>query len=77
MSISKRGNEYASELRSGRLYDKCPKAVFAAVAVSLLTQGGDYLDEANLRILREWWALYLAGIVPQKPCFPNPEDNEQ
>jgi len=62
----KKSNEYAQAL-SGRLYEDCPRAVFAAIAVSALTVGGDYLNEADFRLLREWWALYHCGIVPQRP----------
>jgi hypothetical protein len=53
-------------------WDQVPKAVFAAVAVSVLTVGGDHLDKAESRFAREWWALYTAGIVPQRPCVPDP-----
>lgn len=59
------GNEYADTL--GRLYARTPKAVFAAIAVSFATAGGDALDKAELNILREWTALHNAGIVSQKP----------
>lgn len=68
-------NEYANLLRcktgehgSGpELYTLIPKAVLAAVAVSKVTTGGDWPDKAVAGILAEWWALYDAGIVPQKP----------
>ena len=62
------GNEYASEL--GDLYARTPKAVLAAVAVSVLTRGGDDLDDpdaARARLLDEWRILHLNGIVPQAP----------
>jgi hypothetical protein len=49
------------------LLDEIPKAVWAAIAISALTCGGDCLDEGALRAAREWDALYHAGIVPQKP----------
>jgi hypothetical protein len=58
-------NEY--NLLLGSLYEKIPKAVFAAIAVSVITQGGDYLDEASALILDEWKVLYQNGIVPQCP----------
>jgi hypothetical protein len=58
-------NEY--NLLLGELYDKTPKAVFAAIAVSSITCGGDYLDEAFDLILKEWKILYQNGIVPQHP----------
>jgi len=63
--MTKKYNEYALEL--GALYEKIPKAVFAAIAISALTQGGDYLDEAQNRIMEEWLILYQNGIVSQKP----------
>lgn len=60
----KLGNEYADSLGIWFFMD-CPKAVFAAIAVSVLTVGGDYLNEAQARILKEWDILYQNGIVPQ------------
>jgi hypothetical protein len=69
-SCNKKGNEYADEL--GVLYRMTPKAVFAALAVSALTVGGEYLGEATPRLLREWWVLYNTGVVPQKPPLPCP-----
>lgn len=65
-------NEYNETL--GGLYRKTPKAVFAAIAVSALTVGGDRLHESNPRILKEWWSLYHAGIVTQRPPAPEPGD---
>jgi len=58
-------NEYAEVL--GAMFDQIPKAVFAAIAVSSVTGGGDWLEHAQQRIADEWKALYDAGIVPQKP----------
>jgi len=58
-------NGYVEELED--LYEKTPKAVFAAIAISALTTGGDYLEHAKERILEEWVALYENGIVSQKP----------
>ena len=49
------------------LFDKTPKSVFAAVAVSMLTTGGDYLEQAREAFLHEWEILHLNGIVQQKP----------
>lgn len=66
----KLGNEYAAEL--GALYQAAPKAVLAAIAVSFATTGGDYIERAHAAVLREWWALYRAGIVPQKPSEAEP-----
>ncbi|TAN03098.1 MAG: hypothetical protein EPN36_13955 [Rhodanobacteraceae bacterium] len=47
------------------LYRECPKAVLAAIAVSALTQGGDFVDEADQRLVTEWDVLHGNGIVPQ------------
>jgi hypothetical protein len=57
-------NVYALAL--GHMFAECPKSVFAAIAVSALTVGGEYLSEAKQRVADEWLALYNAGIV-QKP----------
>lgn len=58
-------NEYQAEL--GALFDEMPKSVIAAIAVSALTCGGDYLDEARERAAREWLILHQNRIVQQKP----------
>lgn len=56
--------------------DDAPKAVIAAVAVSLLERlnGGEYalLDPIGIQdaFLEEWWVLHSNGIVPQKPPKP-------
>lgn len=63
--INNRLNEYSLAL--GRLYADAPKSVLAAVAVSLATVGGDYLEEAEQRVLDEWRVLHENGIVPQRP----------
>lgn len=67
-------NEYAESIG---YYARVPKAVFAAVAVSALTIGGDYLDDAEPRFAREWWALYNAGVVSQRPTVPDPGEAHQ
>jgi len=59
-------NDYARSLGLA-LYDAIPKEVFAAIAVSLLTCGGDRLNEAATGLLREWQALYETRIVLQRP----------
>lgn len=61
----KLSNEYVVEL--GAVFEECPKAVLAAIAVSSLTSGGDCLDEARQRLANEWGVLYSQGIVPQPP----------
>ena len=59
-------NEYVDSL--GRLYSDTPKAVFAALCVSLLIRlDGEGRELHNDAILDEWLALYQNGIVPQKP----------
>ncbi len=64
-------NEYAHHL--GELFEKIPKSVLAAVAVSfavmLRDEGTDDLRLANAKhdILKEWWTLHENGIVPQRP----------
>ena len=58
-------NEYSNAL--GSLYAQAPKAVLAAIAVSSLTCGGDYLAEARERVYAEWSILHFNGIVPQAP----------
>jgi hypothetical protein len=65
-SSYKQMNDYAQSVPR-HLYDAIPKAVWAAIAVSALTVGGDYLEDAETRVRAEWEALYTAGIVPQKP----------
>lgn len=58
-------NPYQAEL--GDLFDEMPKSAIAAIAVSALTMGGNFLDEAAQRTAREWQVLYDAGIVAQRP----------
>jgi hypothetical protein len=65
MHLHNKHNEYAAELSS--LFDECPKAVLAAIAVSALTAGGSHLDKAKLVVAAEWATLHSQGIVPQKP----------
>jgi len=62
-------NAYAAQL-SHATYRDIPKAVFAAIAVSACTMGGEQLDTAERRVMAEWWTLHRAGIVPQKPFGP-------
>lgn len=65
IKANKQGNNYY--LQAGRdVFEACPKAVWAAIAISSLTCGGDELEQARERILSEWQALYDNGIVPQK-----------
>ena len=62
---NKLSNEYVDTLPSG-VYADIPKAVWAAVAISLATTGGERLEEALSEVLDEWLALHLNGIVPQE-----------
>lgn len=59
-------NEYADALDRG-VFDAIPKSVFAAIAVSLATTGGERLDEATALIVQEWKILHENKIVPQAP----------
>ena len=61
-------NEYVAAL--GGLYATTPKAVFAAVAVSVLTGCRDDLDEARELMVKEWRLLHGLGIIPQAPPPP-------
>jgi hypothetical protein len=65
--VFKMTNDYMDAL-SGELYDKTPKAVFAALAVSLFANDrGIVFSDLDNAILEEWKVLYEQGIVPQKP----------
>lgn len=68
----KLSNTYADAVKD--IYEDCPKAVFAAIAVSLATCGGDHLDSAEQLVIEEWQILYDNGIVPQKPPSLYPVD---
>ena len=50
---------------SDGLYEDTPKAVWAAIAISALTCGGDHMSIARQRIVTEWDILHTTGIVPQ------------
>lgn len=65
-AANKLGNCYVDELETG-VYADIPKAVWAAIAISALTCGGDLLDEATSRVIKEWKILHGNGIVPQEP----------
>ena len=64
--VTKITNDYAYAVGYD-LYHGIPKAVWAAIAVSALTQGGDRLDEAAALVAREWAILHSNGIVQQAP----------
>ena len=62
------GNEYAAVF--AKLYERTPKAVFAAVALSFADRLKDESIEGDSRVsvfLDEWRILNENGIVPQKP----------
>lgn len=59
-------NAYAESIGYG-LFDEIPKSVFAAIAVSALTAGGENLQASGKRLALEWETLNLNGVVPQKP----------
>jgi hypothetical protein len=61
-------NEYAQFLERAHLFEKTPKTVFAALAVSYaLHQREDNFNAVVEELLDEWEILYQNGIVPQKP----------
>jgi hypothetical protein len=66
--INKIENEYSRAL--GKVYSKTPKAVIAAIAVSLLLKenGEDFMGIADA-FIKEWAVLQQNGIVPQKVKF--------
>lgn len=64
MGVTKLDNEYIRILPP-EVYADIPKAVWAAIAISLATCGGDRLDDATRAIVHEWGILSLNGIVPQ------------
>lgn len=52
-------------------YEKIPKSVFAALAISFgcLVCGDTSPEPETIKkiLLSEWWILYEGGHVPQKP----------
>jgi len=59
-------NEYQDLL--GADFDKTPKSVYAALAVSLAMRLNPESNADALKMLRDEWAtLHANGIVPQKP----------
>lgn len=64
--VFKTGNEYQN-LINPLFYEKCPKAVFAAIAVSYMVNHGIVqMDEVTVALLDEWKVLHGNEIVPQK-----------
>lgn len=66
MHLGNISNPYVGCLDVG-VFDAIPKSVWAAIAISLATDGGERLNEATLNILHEWEVLSDNGIVAQKP----------
>lgn len=59
------GNQYIDHFPN---FDKTPKTVIAAIAVSFaLMQSQDDFEEAKSILEHEWHILYEARIVSQKP----------
>lgn len=67
MNIKNVSNQYVNALPVG-VFDRTPKAVWAAIAISfaLCDNDGEF-DRTLTAILDEWEALYLNHIVSQKP----------
>ena len=64
--IVKTTNDYSDTL-SRSVFERTPKAVFAAIAVSLMANDRNVpFDQIDAAILEEWAVLNRNGIVPQK-----------
>lgn len=64
--VFKTENEYQKAIDVA-LYEKTPKAVFAAIAVSVMTNSwGVSFDNIDAALLQEWATLNSNGLVPQK-----------
>jgi hypothetical protein len=57
-------NAYVAEIQN---YDRIPKAVLCAIAVSLLSTGGENMEGVEARLVEEWRILHQNGIVAQSP----------
>lgn len=63
--LKNKHNEYAELLPN---FDKIPKSVLAAIAVSFaLRHNNEDLNGVEQDIIREWAILHNNEIVPQKP----------
>lgn len=74
--VFKKENEY-QKILTQEFYEKCPKAVLAAIAVSfVLNHQGSDQDVVEETILNEWHILHKNGTLPQKPFrdLKNAED---
>ncbi len=79
--VNKTSNAYADVIPDS-VFEKIPKAVFAAIAVSFATCGGSNLDDATRAVIREWSILHQNGIVPQSiPAalrkYDKPDPNDE
>ncbi len=63
MHLNNKSNKHVKEL--GLLFDQCPKAVLAALAVSFasVARPGD----ADQALATEWVQLHAEGVIPQPP----------
>jgi hypothetical protein len=80
-TINKKLNEYVAAVPR-EVFEDTPKAVWAAIAISLATCGGSNLDDAARAVVREWGILNQNGIVPQTiPAnlrqFNRPDPNDE
>ena len=65
--VFKTENDY-QKLIDPAFYEQCPKAVFAALAVSFCSNWANVpLEEITKGLANEWDILNKNGIVPQKP----------
>jgi hypothetical protein len=70
MHLNFKSNEYA-DLINNDLYDKLPKTVLAAIAVSFIIRlEGNIIDDIDGYLLDEWKTLYQNKIVLQRPVKP-------
>lgn len=64
MNCKNKSNHYAGAIPG---FDRIPKTVLGAIAMSYASNGGDDLDVGGDRLLAEWRILFENGIVEQKP----------
>lgn len=62
--LNKLSNGYVDAIPA-HVYENTPKAVWAAIAISLATCGGDRIGDAARAIIYEWGILHGNGIIPQ------------
>ena len=66
ISFNAKSNDYVDAIPS-EVFEKTPKAVWAAIAISYavnLGAEGDFTKAAS-SVIDEWLTLHLNGIVPQ------------